>query len=147
MRHEENFHAGFEQGADNLPGNLGTFPVVGRGYGFVEQQQRIWRQFGGDVAHARQFLIKLAARHGGVLLAFVMREQAAANICGKRFGGHEQAALHHQLRQPHAAQKVDLPPWFAPVTMTRRLPSAATSLPTILFSVLRTRQASRRPAQ
>ncbi|MCK7495979.1 MAG: hypothetical protein MZW92_37265 [Comamonadaceae bacterium] len=38
--------------------------------------------------------------------------------------------------RPMLRRKLDLPPWFAPVTITRLLPSASTVLPTTACSML-----------
>ena len=97
MRHEDDFDARFQQGTDNLPGNFGALPFVGRGEGLVEQQHRMGHQLVNDCAHPAQFLIELSAFHGSVFLTLVMREQAAANIGIERPGCHEHAGLHHQL--------------------------------------------------
>ena len=48
---------------------------------------------------------------------------------------------------PTLRRKVDLPPWLAPVTITRSLSSALTSLPTTRSFMVNARQTSYSPVQ
>ena len=68
-------------------------------------------------------------------LTLAVNDSAATNI----------PACIISCARPTLRRKVDLPPWFAPVIMISCLPSASTSLPTALASVLSDRQASYRP--
>lgn len=61
-----------------------------------------------DVAHSGEFLVQLAALHGGVLFAPVMREDGAADSAARGFRRHEHSALHHQLGKADAAEKCGL---------------------------------------
>jgi len=48
--------------------------------GLVEQHQAVGGRRIGDRAHAGQFLVELAALHGGILLALEVREDLVADV-------------------------------------------------------------------
>jgi len=72
-----------------------SFPFVGGGERFVAEQDGVGRDLPGDLAHPGQFLVELAALHGGVLFALVVREDVGADVGAERLRADEHAALHH----------------------------------------------------
>jgi hypothetical protein len=76
VRDEEDSDLLVDHRADDLARDLGAFALVGRGERLVTEQDGLRRDLVGDLAHPAQLLIELAALHGRVLFAPVVREDA-----------------------------------------------------------------------
>jgi hypothetical protein len=63
------------------------------------------RQAIGDVVHAAELLVELAALHRGVLLALEVGEEAVHDAGLELRGRGKHAALRHQLSEPQASEK------------------------------------------
>src|SRR5487761_651344 len=76
---EEHPDVAGQQRADDLAGDLGAFPFVGRSERLVAQHHAAWGYLADNVTHPAELLVQLPALHGRVFLALVVREDAVAD--------------------------------------------------------------------
>ncbi len=74
VRDKEDLDTPFQQGSDDLTGNLGALPFVGSCKGFVKQHHRMRREMICDHAHSAKLFVKLAALHGGIFFTLIVRK-------------------------------------------------------------------------
>jgi hypothetical protein len=77
---EQDLDPGFGERAEHLLRYLGSLPFVCGRERLAAQQEAVWCDPIGDLAHPSELLIELAALHRGVFLAPVMGEHAVADV-------------------------------------------------------------------
>ena len=83
MGYVADLHTALYQGPNHLSRELGAFALVGRGEGFVAQQQPMAGYCIGDTTHSAELFIEFPALHAGIFLPFEVGKDAATHCGGQ----------------------------------------------------------------